>query len=46
MVDALQGVNGALSEILVEHGPMGEDEAKEYLKVMGQEGRYLRDVWS
>jgi hypothetical protein len=34
------------AEILAEHGPMAADEATAYLKTMGQEGRYLRDVWS
>ena len=38
-------VDKALHEIVIEHGGKSEDEAKEYMKLMKKEGRYLRDVY-
>jgi sulfite reductase (NADPH) flavoprotein alpha-component len=38
-------VDAALREIVAEQGRMSADAAKEYVKAMGQAGRYQRDVY-
>lgn len=38
-------VHTALHEIMERHGKLGCDEAKEFVKALRKEGRYLRDVY-
>jgi sulfite reductase (NADPH) flavoprotein alpha-component len=38
-------VDAALREIIAGRGGMSADAAKEYVKAMGQAGRYQRDVY-
>jgi sulfite reductase (NADPH) flavoprotein alpha-component len=38
-------VHRALTEIVAEHGGIGEDEAEHYLAQLGRENRYRLDVY-